>query len=140
MPLIVWDHSYSVGSPQLDADHQRFLDILGRVYDLWRQGQPDTVALNALFDELQSFTDEHFTREETALAAREYPVDLLLAHHEMHHDLKRRVVEFRTRHLSGQAPDRLTDEMIRFLKHWLLDHIMNEDMKYRPFFTQQRHA
>lgn len=133
MPLIQWDPSFSVGTAVLDNDHRKLIEILNRIYDAWQGEAPSAAVLSQLFDELLDYTDGHFSREEGKLAARAYPH--LAAHHAEHERLRELVLAFRSRHLAGQQPEKLTEEMAKFLKSWLLDHILGEDMKYRPLFT-----
>jgi hemerythrin len=132
MPFIQWDKSFSVGSPVLDADHRKLIDILNQIYDAWQQNS-STVELGRLFDELLDYTDGHFTREEAKLSSRNYGD--LDRHHAAHERLRELVMAFRSRHLAGQQADKLTEEMAKFLKSWLVDHILEEDMKYRSLFT-----
>lgn len=132
MPFIEWDPSFSVGSLGLDNDHRQLVAILNRIYDAWESHNPDAAELNRLFDELLDYTDGHFLREEGKLSARGY--DDLDNHHAAHERLREMVMAFRSRHLAGTQPEMMTAEMAKFLKSWLLDHILGEDMKYRPLF------
>lgn len=132
MPFIQWDPSFSVGHAVLDADHRKLIDILNQIYDAWQENSC-SLELGRLFDELLDYTDGHFSREESKLSARDYAN--LDHHHAAHERLRELVMAFRSRHLAGQQADRLTEEMAKFLKSWLLDHILEEDMQYRSLFT-----
>lgn len=131
MPFITWTPSFSVGHPVLDADHRKLIDILNQIYDAWQTHS--SVELGRMFDELLDYTDHHFSREESHLAARDYTD--LARHHAAHERLRELVHAFRSRHLAGLTADAMTEEMAKFLKSWLMDHILEEDMKYRPLFT-----
>lgn len=132
MPFIQWNSSFSVGSPVLDADHRKLIEILNQIYDAWQESS-SSLELGRLFDELMDYTNGHFSREESKLESRDY-IDL--ARHRAAHDrLRELVLAFRSRHLAGQQADKLTEEMAKFLKSWLLDHILEEDMRYSSLFT-----
>lgn len=133
MPFIQWDSSFSVGQPVLDADHKKLIDILNRIFDAWQGSAPSGDVLNALFDELIEYTDGHFSREESKLAARGYPH--LVRHHMEHERLREMVMSFRSRHVVGRQAATITEDMAKFLKTWLTDHILDDDMKYRPLFV-----
>lgn len=131
MALIEWDPSFSVGSARMDADHQRLMSLLNRLYDAW-QGGEGVDTLGWLFDELLAYADTHFAAEEAALAAKGYA---RLEKQQIDHlRLKASVIDFRNRHLSGDEPAALTGEMTVFLKGWLLEHILGEDILYKPLF------
>lgn len=132
MPFIQWTPSFSVGNPVLDADHRKLIDILNQIYDAWIT-HSSTLELGRLFDELMDYTDHHFSREESKLAARDY--EDLDRHHAAHERLRELVHAFRSRHLAGLKADALTEDMAKFLKSWLMDHILEEDLKYRHLFT-----
>ncbi len=132
MPFIQWSPSFSVGNAMLDADHRKLIDILNQIYDAWTE-HSTSLELEQLFDELMDYTDHHFSREESKLLSRDY--ENLDKHHAAHERLRELVHAFRSRHLAGQRADVLTEDMAKFLKSWLLDHILEEDMKYRHLFT-----
>jgi hemerythrin len=128
MSLIEWDPSFSVGSARMDADHKKLIALLNRLYDAWHGGE-GIHELGWLFDELLAYAETHFTAEEMALKSRSYA--RLEKQRDDHRRLKESVVAFRDRHLAGETPDLLTEEMTAFLKAWLLEHILGEDMLYR---------
>lgn len=131
MSLIEWDPSFSVGSARMDTDHQRLVSLLNCLYDAWHGGE-GVDELGWLFDELLAYADTHFAAEEMALKAKGYP--RLEKQQADHLRLKASVIDFRNRHLGGDEPAVLTEEMTVFLKGWLLEHILGEDMLYRSLF------
>ncbi len=134
MSLIEWDSSFSVGSTRMDADHQRLLTLLNRLYDAWHGGE-GVEELGWLFDELMAYADTHFAAEEMALKSRNYA--RLEKQQTDHIRLKASVLDFRSRYLSGDKPAALTEEMTIFLKSWLLEHILGEDMLYKACFQDE---
>lgn len=134
MALIEWDPSFSVGVVDIDQDHRRLVAILNRIFDTWQSHAATSESLNALFDELVAYTWEHFRREEEKMEGVHYPH--FATHRIEHEKLRQQVMEFRASHISGSRPERLTEEMTHFLKGWLIDHILDADMKYRPFLKR----
>ncbi len=134
MALIEWDASFSVGSARMDADHQRLVALLNRLYEAWHGGE-SVDELGWLVDELLAYADTHFAAEEMALRAKGYP---RLEKQEVDHlRLKASVIDFRNRHLGGAEPTALTEEMTQFLKGWLMEHILGEDMLYKSYFKDE---
>ncbi|EKV30465.1 hemerythrin-like protein [Caenispirillum salinarum AK4] len=77
------------------------------------------------------YTDYHFQREERLLEEMAYPA--LDKQREEHAALRARVQDFRARHLAEPNPV-LTVEIEDFLKTWMMSHILEEDMRYKPLF------
>lgn len=130
MPLIDWKESFSVGHPDLDADHRNLVDLINTLHEAWRTGE-DRDVLHGIFGELLMYTDYHFRREEEMLTARRY--DRLDDQTREHGRLRDSVQAFRTRHLTDRTPV-LTTEVEDFLKSWMMSHILEEDMRYRRLF------
>jgi hemerythrin-like metal-binding protein len=53
----------------------------------------------------------------------------LSGHRERHVDLNRRLADYYRTFYTEKKPQ--TDEVMDFLQHWLFDHILEEDMRYR---------
>lgn len=131
MPLIEWKADYSVGHPELDADHENLVELINTLHDAWQTGE-DLDVLHGIFGELLMYTDYHFQREERMLEAKNYPaLDKQKSEHER---LRGRVQDFRARHLAQPNPV-LTVEIEDFLKSWMMSHILEEDMRYKPLFA-----
>jgi hemerythrin-like metal-binding protein len=131
MPLIAWKAEYSVGHPDLDADHENLVELINTLHDAWEAGE-DLDVLNGIFGELLMYTDYHFQREERMLENMGYPA--LEKQKADHAGLRQRVRDFRARPLAQPNPV-LTVEIEDFLKSWLMTHILDEDMRYKPLLT-----
>lgn len=126
--LIEWMDMFSVGDARMDADHQRLLDILNRLYEAWADGRgQDEIA--AAFTELADYTASHFSREEALLADAGY--ERLSVQKAEHGKLLDRLQAFRARHVDGEDLGPLTQEVVDFLRTWMIDHILQEDMRYK---------
>jgi hemerythrin len=128
MALIEWMDLFSVGNADMDGDHQALLDILNRLYEAWASGQ-GAQEVGAVFDELTAYTQTHFTREEALLEAAHY--DRLQVQKAEHAHLLEQLEVFRERHLAHEDLGVLTDEIVEFLRSWMINHILDEDMRYR---------
>jgi hemerythrin-like metal-binding protein len=121
--FVEWDTSYSVGVAAIDQQH-RFL--IGRIRDLQEAMAAGSAGamLAPLIHNLITYTKFHFAYEEQLYAQRGYAD--LQRHKEFHSDMARQVVEMgnslKTSKPQARAP------VMAFLKHWLVDHILGEDM------------
>ena len=82
---------------------------------------------------MQVYTDNHFQREEAVLLALEY--ERLPQQHLAHARLVGALQNFRTRFLAGSQAAKPTEEMNAFLRSWLVDHILAEDLMYRALLA-----
>lgn len=129
--FIQWTDAYKLGIPTVDAQHKGLADLVNRFFV---QAQNDALAedlaatLNSLIDE----TRAHFQSEESMLDRSNYP---MLAQHAAEHDrLLLQMGHFQKAYQDGEPTAReLTIDTTEFFRHWLLAHIQQEDMLYKPY-------
>ena len=129
MPFYEWSESMSVGVPLIDSDHRALIDLINRLHDALEYGAGPS-DMDQVFQSLVAYIEFHFAREEAVLAACGYPS---LAEHQAEHDRFTADMRYtRDRYFSGGEAG-LGPHLLAFLKDWLNNHILVEDMAYRPF-------
>lgn len=124
--LIVWSNSYSVNIPSMDQEHQRLIDIINNLYAAMRSGRGKD-AIGSILDELVDYTKTHFAHEERLMKDAGYEgYDEQKRSHEA---LISQVVEIQAKFKAGTA---LSQEILSFLKNWLVKHIQGLDKRYGP--------
>jgi hemerythrin-like metal-binding protein len=131
--LINWSRSYSVGVKQMDSEHQRLIDIINNLYAAMRSGHSRD-AIGSILDELIDYTKTHFDHEERIMQEVGY-VGFDEQKRE-HVALVNQIVEIQKKYRSGTA---LGQEVMAFLKSWLINHIQGLDKKYGPAMNKKGH-
>ena len=63
MPLFTWSNAYSLDNTEIDNQHKKLFEILNRLFDIC-VGKNDLDTVEAVMDDLESYTDYHFKFEE----------------------------------------------------------------------------
>lgn len=128
--FIQWTDAYKLGIPSVDTEHKRLADLVNRFFIQLQDGA-EAPALAMILNDLIEETIAHFQHEEEMLDHCNYPS---LAQHKAEHDrLLLQLGHFRTAYLKGEeTPRELTIDTVEFFRHWLLAHILREDMLYKP--------
>jgi methyl-accepting chemotaxis protein/hemerythrin len=129
--LIIWSKSYSVGVSQMDREHQRLIDLINNLYAAMRAGRSHD-AIGSILDELASYTVNHFSHEEKLMQQAGYAG--LDEQKREHKALVEQVVEIQQKYRAGTA---LGQEVMTFLKNWLINHIQGADKKYGPVMNKK---
>lgn len=133
MPLIEWSDEWLIGHGAIDFDHQTLVNITNQIYDMRRQPKVTNQQVAQCIKQLADYVERHFAREEEIFAATTYP--LTDSHKKMHRDLEKVAREICD--LYRREPDLLNfDEVIEFLRRWLIDHILKHDMGYKPYLPR----
>ena len=127
-----WDDSYSVGVQVLDEDHQRLLHLINNFQTAAHYNTGEQFVRQAL-DELIDYTKTHFAREEQMMEENGYPD--VEGHKKQHAQMIAKVGEEVERF--EQDPDGSVDELLAFLKEWLIHHILGTDKEYGPFLNDK---
>lgn len=125
MALFEWRDDYSVKIPSIDAQHQRLVAILNELHESMVSGH-GAERLRAVLGELVAYTAEHFAYEEALFAEHGYPN--AAAHTAEHQRLVEQVLEFKRKYEGGQAAINMA--LMKFLKDWLIKHILGSDKAY----------
>ncbi|WP_413206873.1 bacteriohemerythrin [Rhodospirillum sp. A1_3_36] len=125
-PLIVWRDEWDLGIPSMDRDHRILVSLINQIPTALGDAE-ERVILSSVLNGLWDYTDFHFAREQAVLAAAGY------AHGEehgvRHEDLKAKVRAYVEAYATDPAGVNLA-ELLDFMEHWLIDHILVEDMRY----------
>lgn len=122
--LVEWCEDYELGIPAIDCQHRVLVDCLNRLWDATVRHAPASELLGCV-NELEVYVRCHFREEEEGMRQSSYPE--YEAHEKAHQRFSERV--FRER-VNIQADGYVTLDLIRFLHHWLLNHINVEDRHY----------
>lgn len=128
---LMWRDQLSVGHSGIDADHQHLIQLINQTEDALRAR--DSGALKRQLAELRDYGLAHFKREERVA----YAVDFPHSHH-LHasHERLIRQLDFRLNQLDATLNEREVEAFVRFLRHWLVDHVIKEDMQLKPWIAR----
>jgi hemerythrin len=134
MEPVQWSDKFSVGVEELDQQHQRMIQMLNRLLSRREQVDTHSETISDLINDMTHYAQEHFTTEEYMMEVYGYPG--LEEHKRQHRAYREKVVDFSTAVMVGveTVPERL----LAYLIDWWTHHILEEDMKYKPFFAAKR--
>lgn len=121
-PLIEWSPALSVGHREIDAQHQRLVEIANELNAAMQSGA-GVQASGRVLNHLVDYTVQHFAYEEGEMSKSRYPA--MDAHKEEHRKLVAEVSAFKAKFDSGKAA--ISIELMGFIRDWLLNHILKVD-------------
>lgn len=129
----IWDPKYSVGIKSIDTQHQRFFEIINRIYSLIHNKYFSGDDLLTVVKDLDKYADVHLTYEEKIFQKFNYPDAGI--HIAAHNVLRQKIRDYLTDiRKPGSDPEILAADIAEFTKNWLSQHILDLDHKYISFF------
>ena len=130
---IEWRDKLSVGDSTLDADHKALIRIINEFEEKADQGF-DRAVLSDTLKRLLDYAREHFAREERLQARINYPY--YDRHCQEHRRLLKEVEAFARSYMVNaeiEMDNGVKVTILQFLRDWLINHIIEQDLKMRPF-------
>lgn len=129
MSYFPWSDEYSVHLQVIDDDHKGLVNTVNSLQEAIINGaQRSTVG--GIISELVQYVDEHFSREEALMETYNYPD--IAQHKRIHGHLTRTIYAIRI--IFDNEPKSIDPvKLLSFLRDWLINHILDEDMRYTPF-------
>ena len=132
MTLLSWRDDYRVGVPLIDMEHQYLIALINEFHDKHANRITRPLATFVL-NRLVSYAEEHFQHEETLMLKIGFP---RLAHQQKLHEQLYFSIFALQEEMSRE--NAVADgKTMRFLRHWLLDHILDEDMDIGDFLRRK---
>jgi len=128
--FIIWNDNYSVGVKEIDDQHKQLFELINQTHRVMTEKQGRDAGKKVI-DGLVDYTIYHFSHEEGLMRKAEYSdYD---EHIKKHEKLVGQVADFQKKFNSGEAE--INQELMKFLKDWLSNHIMGQD----KFYTSSMH-
>jgi len=122
MTLMTWGPMLQLGYGDIDAQHERLVELVNQLDDALRAGRGRDV-MGQVLDDLIQYTGYHFAFEERLMD--QYGINSSAAHKAEHRKLIEDVSGFKTAFDAGSAV--VSTELMSFLRTWLSDHILKTD-------------
>ncbi|MFQ5620010.1 MAG: bacteriohemerythrin [Rhodospirillales bacterium] len=137
---IIWRDEMSVGDERIDGDHKRLINLVNG-FEWATVGEVNFALLKKILSDLENYTVVHFEREEEIQDTIDYPYRDAhkAAHRSLIHELHK-VQEHVTAAAAkeGEEGTKVAQEMAVFLKHWIVDHVIEEDLRMKPFILKHK--
>ncbi len=136
-----WDSKYETNISEIDSQHKKLFRLINNIEIVYDENKEhlsgkSKILLDAV-SELEDYTLSHFLIEERVMELNQYPE--LEAHKKQHDKFTDKILELKNRLTSGSllsndaALDQFFGDLLNFLRAWLTNHILKEDMDYKPF-------
>ncbi|MGD9009327.1 MAG: hemerythrin family protein [Desulfobacteraceae bacterium] len=123
MSELVWKNEYSIGHFQTDNEHKELISLANKVIQFSNTGE-DIQKIRGALKALLQYTIIHFRNEEQYMERLGYPE---IEHHKgCHAELIARLDEV----IAGNSDvNDLVHGLKRLMVVWVIEHIINEDLK-----------
>lgn len=115
---------FLTGIPEMDKEHQQLVNLINRMYSIFKNKGEASEVLKVLED-LLKYGANHFADEEAFMEST--GVQNLEEHKQIHKNLIRQALEIRDKMKSGESGVGI--ETFKFLQNWLMGHIAGVDVK-----------
>ncbi len=119
-----WQSSFSTGIKKIDEEHKILVEMLNKLESSMYSDKKDKV-LALVLRNLVDYVKFHFKSEEEVMEKIGFPE--LQRHRKLHKNLVHEVATILLDLKHGRAWS--VPELVGFLQHWLMDHILGEDLK-----------
>jgi hemerythrin-like metal-binding protein len=126
-----WTNEYSVNIQQIDNQHKGLFEIINKLYNAFSQKKANE-QLNGIIDELIQYAVNHFATEEKYF--KEFGYENTADHMQKHKEFFEKMKEFQANKDKKQLL--VTYQLMSFLRNWLIDHILHEDVDYKDCFIK----
>jgi len=127
MELLKWKDAYSMGENTIDEQHKGLFKLSNEIYDLIEAGVDDREHFRELFITLNDYSVEHFIYEEMYMQQKGFPQ--LKEHIQQHLKFSDKLKKLAL----GINKESHIKDIGEFVTTWLVQHVLNEDMKYKKF-------
>lgn len=131
-PFMKWSSELELGLEVIDRQHRWLVHATNALHIEMHKDPREYERLDTLIRGLLLYVRQHFAVEERLFKRYGYPQTE--AHLKEREHFTVAVEEWQSRHQAGEA---LSMEVLGFLKHWLLYHILRSDKAYVPFLKEQ---
>lgn len=135
MSLITWSDALSVGNAEIDAQHQKLVQLINGLHSHMIAGDAHEV-MGKVLDRMIEYTAFHFGTEEKLMAQSGYPASAV--HIAEHRKLVAKALDLQARFKSGKTA--LTMETMAFLRDWLQHHIAESDHALGAYLAKKAAA
>lgn len=129
MEQITWTEDFSVGVERLDEQHRHLVRMINQLI-----AKPHTTTrsetVSDLLTGMTKYAQEHFATEEDLMRQHNYPH--LEEQISKHRAFRKKTVDFCSATMLDVVV--VPEAMLRYLREWLVEHILKTDMAYKPFF------
>lgn len=132
MESIKWSDDLSVGVAEMDSQHRK---LVGMINKLIREQKSltDAATIAELLTEMTDYALEHFRAEEYLMS--EYGYENKDRQVLQHRAFITTTEEFYS--VTGIGSNILSKALLDYLRNWLVNHILDEDMQYKTFFESK---
>ena len=132
MTFMPWSSEIAVGLSDVDEQHRWLVDRINQLHSELSEDAPCSNAIADVLEELMDYTMNHFIMEEELFERHAYPD--IVAHKGQHNKFTSTIMNALTDHEDGKN---VSHDVLEFLKHWLIEHIMRTDKVYVPFMLER---
>jgi hemerythrin len=129
--MLEWDNKYSVKVSLIDEQHKKLFEIINKAVVVKKDSNNPRDIIKILND-MTKFAQEHFETEETYMKEFNYPE--YQDHKEEHMDFSTRTIAYLKEVIKSNY--RIANEILEYIKQWLVDHIQSTDKKYIDCFKR----
>lgn len=120
-----WNDKLSVGVPSIDRQHKVLIGLINELHAAIEAGKGASEA-KGILNKLINYAKAHFIYEESLFMGQDY--EAAHEHLASHRNIESTLSELKKK---SSSPDfDLSEELMHFLKNWLNNHILKEDMGY----------
>ena len=132
---LVWRRQLEIGDESIDTDHKYLICLINTVELAMRIPEHRDVLATTL-TQLFDYTHAHFEREESIMLAMRYT---RYDQHKQQHQLLIRELAAIQQNIAARGEGAYSveecDAIAKLLRHWLVDHLVKEDMLLKPALT-----
>lgn len=127
MSFFIWKDSFNTGIRGIDAQHRSIIDKINELYN--SLGCEDKGKISSIIEDLTRYTVNHFSLEEKLFDTACFPESQ--AHRHQHDLFREKLADLKSDFEHGRSG--VLGDALQFLKDWFMNHILSEDMKYKPY-------
>lgn len=130
--LVEWEADLETGIRLIDSQHKMLCAYINTLFRASKRKNSESIVMDVV-NSLKEYAANHFSTEEHFFKHSAYPETE--KHMEIHKAFVGKVAEVEAQIKQGQL--KVGDDLLNFLKDWLLNHIRVTDHQYVPFVKQR---